>query len=227
MLALEKKVQTWLRDAQLWPRPQPVLVGCSGGPDSIALAQALLRIGQPVALAHVNYGLRGTDADADEALVRELGATWQVPVHVRRPQHEAGMESVQLWARSQRYAFFEELMDRHGYWGCATAHHSDDQAETLLLSLLRSQEAPLWHGIPPRRDRYLRPLLGCTKTEVLTYLAERALPFREDLSNQKPQYLRNHVRLEVLPALRAIHPSVEEQLRQRHQWYQQDRKSVV
>jgi tRNA(Ile)-lysidine synthase len=201
------------------PADQRMLVACSGGADSMFLAHALQKLEISLALAHVNYRLRGADAEADQALVSDVAQRYQVPCHVLRPSPPPAGQSVQEYAREQRYAFFEELMDQHGYAFCATAHHRDDLVETRLLSLLRSRKPRLWHGIPPRRDRYLRPLLEISKAEILATLEQWQLPYRHDVSNDEAYYLRNRVRHQVLPALRAIHPKAETQLLRRGAWY--------
>lgn len=203
------------------PAGQPLLLACSGGPDSMFLAHALRILARPFALAHVNYGLRGAEADADEALVRSYAAEWHLPCHVLQAKAPPPGASVQAHARDQRYAFFEALMDQHGYSCCLTAHQCDDQVESLLLSLLRGRQPRLLQGIPAQRDRYLRPLLTLPKAELLAALDALGLPYRHDASNDESYYLRNRIRHEVLPALRTIHPQVEAHLLRRHAWYEQ------
>lgn len=183
------------------------------------LAYAMHELGVSIALAHVNYGLRGSDSDADEALVRDYARRWAVPCHVLAAPSIPASQSTQDFARQQRYDFFEQLMDQHRYTCCATAHHLDDQVETRLLSLLRSRKPHLWHGIPARRQRYVRPLLSLSKHEILAVLDREHLPYRQDASNEETYYLRNRVRHRVLPALREIHPQAEAHLLRRGDWY--------
>jgi tRNA(Ile)-lysidine synthase len=211
-----------------WLSPgQTLLVACSGGPDSVFLVYALHQLGHPLALAHVNYGLRGEDATLDEALVRKYAQRWGLPCHVQHaPPPPAGV-SVQAYARELRYDFFEQLMDEQGYAACITAHHQDDQVESLLLSLLRSRKPQLWQGIPRQRDRYLRPLLDLPKADILQALADLDLPYRLDASNDETYYLRNRIRHGVIPSLRDIHPQVEAHLLRRHDWYQLQYALVV
>ena len=217
-LHLHKKVVTKLQtNAEVYPG-HSILVACSGGGDSVALAHVLLELGYAVSLAHVNYHLRGQDSEEDEELVKRLAKEWGIPVHIKSAK-SLGLDdesSIQMQAR----AIFESLMDQYGYAFCATAHHLGDQAETLLMSLLRSQESRLWHGIPFSRDRYVRPLLDTSKAELVAYLQEQQLEYREDQSNFSTKYLRNKVRWKVLPSLSSIHPQVEQHLSQRYSWYQ-------
>lgn len=226
MTEVMDKVQAFLRAHTGENSSGPWLVACSGGPDSVALADALRELGHSIALAHVNYGLRGADSEADARFVASLAQRWQAPFYLKTVDfaHHETSSSTQMRAREIRYDFFEDLMDTHGYPLCTTGHQADDQAETLLLSLLRSQEAALWHGIPPRRDRYLRPLIHCTRTEVMAHLQKRGLSYRVDGSNAQADYLRNQVRLHVLPALAPLHPDAGTQLRSRYEWYQQQHR---
>jgi len=214
-----KVFQAVAKDLPDLPPQSTVLVACSGGPDSVFLAYAMRELGVAIALAHVNYGLRGKDSDADEALVRDYAQRWGVSCHVLAAPSVPASHSIQDFARQQRYAFFEQLMDQQGYACCATAHHRDDQVETRLLSLLRSRKPRLWHGIPARRQRYLRPLLSLSKRDILAVLDREHLPYRQDASNAETYYLRNRVRHRVLPALREIHPQAEDHLLRRGDWY--------
>ncbi|MEO1448239.1 MAG: tRNA lysidine(34) synthetase TilS, partial [Bacteroidota bacterium] len=191
------------------PQKGRILVAISGGADSVWLAHALTIHEYPIALAHVNYGLR-KDADAEEALVRQYASTWNVPIHVLHtdPKSAAQGQSLQMEARYQRYAFFEELMQTHGYVACATAHHADDQAETLLMSLLDGNGRQIWKGIPAIRGPYIRPLLSIRKADIRTALADADLKHGEDHTNALPVYRRNQLRLNILPNLEEMAPGL-------------------
>lgn len=201
-----------------------ILVAISGGADSVCLAFLLLRQGFELGLAHVNYQLRGEESEADEQYVRLLAQTWQVPIFVHRADTAqlaaAQKKSIQVVAREIRYAFFEELMDAQGYEVCATAHHADDQNETLLYNLVKGSEYQLFKGIPAVRERYLRPLLGVGKQEILGFLQAEHIPFRTDTSNLKNDYSRNLLRNEVLPHLQALNPSLKQTFAQKSAWYE-------
>ncbi len=182
-----------------------VVVGVSGGVDSVVLLHLLREGGFAPVVAHVNYGLRGAEADADEALVRMLCERWDVPLWVRQAEIEG---SVQAAARAARYAFFGEVAAEVSALAVATGHHRDDQAETLLLNLFRGAGPVGLAGIPVRRPlapgsriEVVRPLLWASREETEGYARARGLPWREDASNQSSAYRRNVLRREVLPLL--------------------------
>lgn len=184
-----------------------VVAGVSGGVDSVVLLHLLREGGFVPVAAHVNYGRRGADSDADEALVRRLCTQWGVPLRVHRGEIGG---SVQEAAREVRYAFFGAVADEVGASAVATAHHRDDQAETLLLNLFRGAGPVGLAGIPVRRPltpdstvEVVRPLLWALRSVIEAYARAHELPWREDASNQSVSYRRNVVRHEVLPLLEA------------------------
>lgn len=193
------------------PRPARVLAACSGGTDSVALL-ALLREtpGLEVFCAHYNHGLRGAESDRDEAFVRELCALWGVPFSAGRGDAAAYAASRRLGveeaARELRYHFLEETAKHLGCEYIATAHNAEDNAETVLLNLLRGAGARGLSGIPPRRELadgvwLVRPLLGCARAELSEILAARGLSHVEDSSNAGDAYARNRLRHRVFPLL--------------------------
>jgi tRNA(Ile)-lysidine synthase len=194
-----------------------VAVACSGGVDSTALAAALVERARrhrlTVSLAHVNHSLRGVEADADEAAVRALAAKLGVPFASARVEPRAARAraassrsrpTVQEAARRLRAGALRELAARLGAERIATAHTADDQAETVLLRLLRGVGPAGLAGIGPRSEDgvVVRPLLRTSRTEVLAYAAARGLSWREDPSNADPRYARSRLRLGWLPGLR-------------------------
>ncbi|TAE51479.1 MAG: tRNA lysidine(34) synthetase TilS [Bacteroidetes bacterium] len=204
---------------------QSVLVAVSGGPDSVFLAHCLHELGYRIAIAHVNYQLRGEASHADEALAREVAAVLEVPFFVQVIDHQYFAHkkgrSLQAEARKLRYAFFEETMAAEGYTACATAHHIGDQAETLLLSLLKGSQSALMKGIPAKRGPYVRPLLGISKSDILEALAAAGIPWRQDQSNLGDSYQRNRVRNRLLPLLEQVHPGATRHLAGRAAWHGQ------
>ncbi|MEM6270901.1 MAG: tRNA lysidine(34) synthetase TilS [Bacteroidota bacterium] len=202
----------------LLPAEGRVLVACSGGPDSMVLAALIRMEFTPPALAHCNYGLR-PEADAEEALVREYAAQYGLALHAVRFDLERDRqpgESTQMAARRLRYAFFEALCRENGYGCIATAHHQDDQDETLLMSFFRGRQSRLLWGIPLRRDQYVRPLLFARKAEILAFAAAHEVPYSLDSSNFKNNYQRNQVRNQLLPALEALNPSFRDRFREHY-----------
>ena len=185
-----------------------VLVAFSGGADSTALLGALAELrdaGELTGLValNVDHGLRSDgarDADACAVICERLG------VEFRRATVRVAPGNVQAAARKVRYAALRREAVLAGATLVATGHTRDDQAETVLLRLLRGAGARGLAGIPPRRGTIVRPLIDRSRAEILAYLEERELPHIEDPSNATPRFLRNRVRAEVLPALRAIAP---------------------
>ena len=189
----------------------PGLVGVSGGMDSVVLLHALRRAGVPVEAAHVHYGLRGADADADAAFAEALCGAWNVPFHLYRvPPGDVPPASRQAWARALRYAWFADVARRQGMGWVAVAHHADDQAETLLLALLRGTGLAGLGGMKPVRRlapgadiRLARPFLDCPRSALRAYADRHALAWRDDASNADPRYRRAWLRAEIMPRLRA------------------------
>lgn len=205
-------------------RTSKVLVAVSGGPDSVLLLHAVHRLGYEVGIAHCNYQLRGEDSEAEEALVRRYAEELGVRLHAVRFDTKSAVaeskgESLQLVARNLRYAFFEQLLDTQGYTVCALAHHADDQTETLLMSLIRGGYGMLMKEMPIRRGRYIRPMMGLTKEEILGALQAEGIAYRMDKSNEKNDYLRNQFRNQVIPLLNAINPSLTSQLLNKNHYY--------
>lgn len=185
----------------------PVLVLLSGGRDSTCLVDLAVRLAGGVSALHVNYGLR-PDSDADEAHCRALCAQLGVPLAVQRPRRPDDAGNLQAWARDVRYA----AAARRGIT-VAAGHTASDQAETVLYRLASSPGRRALLGMAARDGRLVRPLLGVTRDETAAYCRERGLAWREDATNASDAFARNRVRHELLPALRAIHPAAEENVR--------------
>lgn len=188
--------------------PGKLLVGLSGGADSVALVHMLHAGGSQFSAVHVNHGLRGAASDEDEAFVRRLCGEMGVRLYAYRasPPENPG----EGWARQARYAFFCQAMAASGAEALVLAHHRDDQAETLLLHLLRGAGLNGLTGMAADATvdglRILRPLLGVSRAELRAYLMENGQPWREDASNADTKYLRNAVRLDLLPLMETLAP---------------------
>ncbi len=206
------RFQAFIRQHQLDQPDRPWLVAVSGGLDSVVLADLLHQIGWPFAVAHAHFGLRGADSDADEAFVGELAARYGVPYYVRRFDVAAHRRlhggSVQMAARTLRYAWFEALRRAKGYDRIATGHHQQDALETFLLNLVRGTGLAGLGGLAPRHGHRVRPLLAFARTEIADYAAARGLTWREDASNQRDTYRRNYLRHHVVPHLQALNPQL-------------------
>jgi tRNA(Ile)-lysidine synthase len=206
----ERAVLQTCRERDL-PLAGPVLVALSGGPDSTALVAVLAALrdagvaGEVVA-CHVDHGLRpdsAADAGACEALCRE------VAVPLRRRAVVVGAGNVQAAARRARYGALREVAGEAGAAVIATGHTRSDQAETVVLRLLRGAGARGIAGIPPRRGALVRPLIDRSRAEILAYLRERGLGWCEDPTNPTPRYDRNRVRRDVLPVLESLRAGAE------------------
>ena len=211
---LYKQVIQAIRARNLLSPEQRILVAVSGGPDSVALL-SLLHSLAPVwnlslTVVHVNYGLRGAESDGDASFVAALCRRFTLPCLIRSleiPPAEAG-RSLQACARDLRYQLFRELVDELGMDRVALGHTADDQAETVLLRMLRGAGLRGLTGMPHIREGlFVRPLLGVTRREILAYLETMELSYRTDSSNAKPIYLRNRVRHELLPVMQSLAPS--------------------
>jgi tRNA(Ile)-lysidine synthase len=179
-------------------------VGLSGGPDSVALADALAGLAPSrrlrIVAAHLDHGLRPGSADDARfcaELARRLGVVSRSATTAVRPLR-GGVEDA---AREARYAFLRAVAREEGALAIAVAHTRDDQAETVLLRLLRGSGSLGLAGMRPRSGDVIRPLLGVSRAEVVDYLAVRGLAWREDPTNADPAFLRNRVRRELLPYL--------------------------
>ena len=185
----------------------PVVVLFSGGRDSTCLLDLAVRHAGPVSALHVNYGLRGAEADADEAHCAAVCERLGVPLHVHRAGAPAG--NVQAWAREVRYAEAERLAAPLGAL-IATGHTATDQVETVLYRLAASPGRRALLGMPERSGRIVRPLLQMTREQTAAYCVERGLQWREDTSNATSA--RGRIRATLLPALRDLHPAAEENI---------------
>lgn len=219
--AMLDRVQSALERHAMAPRGALVLVAVSGGADSVALLHALLQLREKFALrlavAHLHHGIRGKDADADASFVRRLAKRRKVAYVEERAdipqQARAAGISLEMAARAARYDFFRRAAETLGAATVAVAHNADDQAETILLRIARGTGPDGLAGMSPvsRRTglKIIRPLLGVTRAEIIAFLKQNRLRWREDASNRDPHHLRNRIRHEILPLLeRRLNPQI-------------------
>ena len=199
---------------QLFEKNDHVLLAVSGGKDSVLMAQLFKLAGFNFSIAHCNFNLRANEAQRDEAFVKLLAEDMGVPFHVVHFDTKAFAEqhhiSTQMAARQLRYDWFEELRLQHGYQFVAVAHHQNDAIETVLLNLVRGTGISGLHGILPKRDHLIRPLLFLSRQEIDNIFENSDFTFVEDSSNKSSKYARNKIRLNVIPHLRDINPKLEE-----------------
>jgi len=208
--ALEKNIQTIIRQEELIRPGETVVVGVSGGSDSMALLHILASLAGlgdfAVVALYVDHGLRPLETGAEAALVQEAAARLGVRclvirAEVRRLAREEGL-SLEHAGRQLRYELLRQEAERHAAWKIAVAHTADDQAEEVLLRLIRGTGRKGLAGMAYLSEaKIVRPLLGITKDTLLRYLADRGIPFLEDSSNRDRRFPRNRVRLDLLPFL--------------------------
>lgn len=215
-MPLLQQVAEQIKCNDLLTTGETVVVAVSGGPDSVALLHVLSRLQERLDLqlvvAHLNHCLRGAESLADAQFVRDLARMWQLEVHVATRDVQAYARqrgvSAQVAAREVRYNFLAEIAVQTGASKVALGHHADDQAETILLHLIRGAGAGGLVGmLPVREDFFIRPLLGVRRSAIVRYCQEHNLATRQDSSNTSPKYLRNRLRLELAPILENYNPN--------------------
>ena len=195
-----------LRHTMADPR-EPLWVGVSGGIDSMVLLHLLQRLGHPVSVVHVDHGLRGEESEADRMFVEAFCDQRAIPFVSRTVNvvvfKEERNASIQMAARELRYRIFEEVQAMRPM-KIALAHHADDAIETLMIELMRGTGLRGWRTIPPVSGTVIRPMLCLSREEILEYARRHGIEHREDSSNTQLKYLRNRVRLELLPLMEQI-----------------------
>ena len=218
MVDIIKQVEKSMTERNIIPK-RSVLIALSGGADSIALLNIINAIskkyGFTVYAAHINHCLRGDAADADEKLscqaANRLGIEcFTLRVDIRAKSQEHGI-SEELCGRLERYKFFDSLMDDYGIECVATAHHKNDNAETVIMNFLRGSSLGGLCGIPAKRDRIIRPLLDITRCDIEKYCEENGLCYAVDSTNSDIVYTRNRVRNKLIPDIeRDFNPNIVE-----------------
>ena len=221
MDSLIKKIKKTLTDHQMIESGDCVLVGVSGGPDSVALLRSLIELKRELnielVVVHLNHGARGAESDRDAQFVRHLGEELNLKTLIEKRDVPAerwvSKTSFQETARQVRLEFFENVMKQTGAQKIALGHTSDDQVETVLMNLLRGSGMAGLGGMSPVRFPFIRPLFDCSRSEIIEFLSGRKIPWCQDSSNEKTDYLRNRVRLELIPFLQEkYNPKIMENL---------------
>lgn len=209
-----RKVSQFIEEKHLLSFGDKVLVALSGGADSVALLRVLLRLGYACEAAHCNFHLRGEESVRDERFVRALAERLGVPLHVIHFDTNAYAVShnvsVEMAARELRYDWFAKLRQECGAKVVAVAHHRDDSVETFLLNLVRGTGINGLQGIRPVNGDVVRPLLCVSRAEILDYLSSLGQDYVTDSTNLQDEFVRNKLRLNVIPMLETINPSVSD-----------------
>jgi tRNA(Ile)-lysidine synthase len=198
---LIEKVQRYVEEKSLFSSGDRILIAYSGGPDSTCLLDILRRMHATTAAVYINHQLRGDESTQEEDFVRKFCADHQIPLYVERLHWSKVPSNLEEASRKKRYRHISKVARAEGFDKVGLAHHREDVAETLLLRLLRGSGARGLAAMKPRRGIYIRPLMGCSKREILDYLDSHQLPFFTDTSNRDFRFQRNRIRLELLPYL--------------------------
>ena len=206
-------VRAYIEKYQLLTENRPVLVGVSGGADSIALLTILVELGYSCIAAHCNFHLRGEESLRDERFTKEYVEKLQIPfvkIDFETEQYAAENHlSIEMAARELRYRWFEEQRVHWGAQAIAVAHHRDDNVETLLMNLIRGTGIRGLSGIQPKNGFVVRPMLAVSREEIQNWFAKRNLSYVTDSTNLSDAYTRNFIRLRILPLLEEVNPSVK------------------
>lgn len=218
---LQSRFKDFIKDKNLPLPGRRLLIATSGGLDSIALCQLCHSLGFSFSIAHCNFRLRGDESDADETFVKDLAVKLGVDCHVKgfdtqgyATDHKIGIQEA---ARQLRYAWFDELLgkragDKPEFEYLLTAHHADDNIETLLMNFFKGTGINGLRAMQPVKGRIIRPLLFAFREEIEEYVKQAGLTWREDSSNLSTKYTRNYFRLEIIPAIEKVFPQVRSNL---------------
>ena len=202
--------EKYIEENKLFSHNDKLLLAVSGGVDSMVMMSLMSAAGYNFAVAHCNFQLRGAESDEDEHLVEREAKRLGVAFYNKRFDTVAEMErtgeSMEMAARRIRYQWFRELCDEYGYSAIAIAHHSNDSIETFFINMLRGTGLRGLTGITTQVGRVVRPMMFATRKDIHDYAVAHRIPFREDSSNRSTKYLRNKVRIGLVPMLKEINP---------------------
>lgn len=214
-------VEQTISDLAMLNPGEQVLLAVSGGPDSVALLDVLHLLSSShsihLGVAHLDHGLRQGDSEQDAEFVSRLAEKYHLPFYLKkadvaayRKTHRLSLEDA---ARKVRYDFLREISEKNGYHRIATAHHADDNAELILMNMIRGSGTKGLGGIPPKRsDSIIRPLIRCYRSDILIYLSQRKLDYVTDATNADRRFTRNRIRLDLMPLLQTFNPKIGQTL---------------
>ncbi|WP_282072113.1 tRNA lysidine(34) synthetase TilS [Polaribacter atrinae] len=209
-----KKLANHINQNLPFLKDKKLLIAISGGVDSVVLTHLLSTLKFDISLAHCNFNLRPIECDIDEEFVKNLGKNLNTKVftiHFNTTEFaKENKQSTQIAARNLRYDWFNELIEKHQFDYILTAHHADDNLETFLINLTRGAGLDGLTGIPEINGNIVRPLLKFSRNDILTFVKENNISWREDKSNASTKYIRNKIRHQIVPILKEINPSLLE-----------------
>lgn len=234
----KNRIQHFIEERNLFAMNDKVLVALSGGADSVALLRVLTDLGYLCECAHCNFHLRGEESNRDEWFVRSLCQELQIPLHVKHFETESYAKekqvSIEMAARELRYEWFEELRKETKADVIAVAHHRDDSVETFLLNLIRGTGINGLKGIQAKNGHIVRPLLETSREDIQDYLDYLQQDYVTDSTNLQDEYMRNKIRLNLLPMMKDMNPSIMESIQDTAQKlaeaaniYNQNRKDIL
>jgi len=203
-----KECQQYIDEFALFSQADRILLGVSGGVDSVVMLDLLYQSGYRLGIAHCNFQLRGRESEEDHRFVARLAQTYDLPFYEKRfPTKEYAKEnglSIQMAARELRFDWFEQLRNQKGYQVTGIAHNKNDSIETALINLTRGTGLKGITGIQPKSGNVVRPVLFATREEIVRYSSEQGLAYREDSSNKTVKYSRNRIRHTIIPEYQTI-----------------------
>jgi tRNA(Ile)-lysidine synthase len=213
---LLNRFRSYITQQHLFHPKDKLLLAVSGGVDSVALFELCRLAGYDIAIAHCNFKLRAADSERDEAFVTALAKKYALPFFTTRfdttVSAATAKKSIEETARDLRYAWFEQTRQENNYDYIVTAHHANDNIETLLMNFFRGTGIKGLHGILPKQGKIIRPLLFTNKKMIEQFAKERALEFVLDYTNAQNDFTRNYFRNELVPAIQKVFPAVEDNL---------------
>ncbi len=209
-----EKVRTYINKHIRLTGNKPVIIGLSGGADSVALLSILIKLGYTCIAAHCNFHLRGDESNRDEQFSESLASQMKIPfskIDFDTKGYAAQKNiSIEMAARELRYDWFEEIRRQYDAQAIAVAHHRDDNVETVLMNLIRGTGIRGVRGIRPQNGFIIRPLLDVSRQDITTWLDTNQLTYITDSTNLSDDYTRNFIRLNILPLMEKINPSARQ-----------------
>lgn len=213
-----KAFKEFITKESLFTNNDKILLAVSAGMDSVVMCELFYRGKYNFGIAHGNFQLRSEESNQDESFVRDLASEYKVPFYCKKfaTQQYADQNSVsiQMAARTLRYDWFNTVLKEEGFDYVATAHHLDDQIETFFINMLRGTGISGFHGILPKQNKKIHPLLFVYRKDIEKYIFDNNMKFREDSSNKELKYVRNKIRHNLIPVLKDINPNYNSILNQ-------------